>query len=372
MTPAGEIDHLFDGSDKAEEFGRSIVELPDRTGDGVAELAIGAPGMPGGSVAGRVAILSGATGELVSELSARTSEDAFGRSLAVVGDLDQDGTDDLLVGAPGVDANAGAATAYNRAGEIARGFTSGNRDDLLGAAVSGGSDFDRDGVPDLMVGIPGFDAAPDGGRLAIYSGRPPAGAAPGPETPLLAIDGKDGSALGATLGFAGDVNGDGVVDFGVGAPNQRLPNGEQVGRSTLYLSAIPIVRPPDSDADGMPDVRDNCPLLWNYDQVDGDGDGIGDACDNCTAIANPTQVDADQDGYGNACDVDLDNNGMVNFGDLARMKRVFFKADAVVDLNGDHIVNFADLAMLKKGFFKAPGPSGLWCAGRVPCDASTP
>jgi len=372
MTPAGEIDHVFDGSTKAEEFGRSIVELPDRNGDGIAELAIGAPGMPGQSLAGRVAIVSGANGSLVSELSSRTSEDAFGRSLAVVGDLDQDDTDDLFVGAPAVHENAGAATAFSRAGEIARTFTSGNRDDLLGAAVSGGSDFDRDGVLDLMVGIPGFDAAPDGGRLAIYSGRPAPGAAPGPETPLLAIDGKDGSALGATLGFAGDVNGDGVVDFGVGAPNQRLPNGEQVGRSTLYVSAIPIVRPPDSDSDATPDAGDNCPLVWNYDQADADGDGTGDACDNCTAIANPTQLDADNDGYGSACDADLNDDGIVNFKDLARMKSVFFRADALADLNGDSIVNFVDLAMLKKSFFKAPGPSGLWCAGHVPCDASTP
>jgi hypothetical protein len=54
------------------------------------------------------------------------------------------------------------------------------------------------------------------------------------------------------------------------------------------------------------------------------------------------------------------------------MKSVFFKADALADLNGDGVVNFADLAMLKKSFFRAPGPSGLWCAGRVPCDASTP
>jgi hypothetical protein len=62
----------------------------------------------------------------------------------------------------------------------------------------------------------------------------------------------------------------------------------------------------------------------------------------------------------------------VNFADLAKMKSVFFKVDAVTDLNADDIVNFADLAILKKSFFKAPGPSGLSCAGHAPCDASAP
>ena len=62
----------------------------------------------------------------------------------------------------------------------------------------------------------------------------------------------------------------------------------------------------------------------------------------------------------------------MNFADLARMKRVFFKADALADPNGDHNLNFADLATLKKSFFRAPGPSGLWCAGHFRCDTSTP
>ena len=94
------------------------------------------------------------------------------------------------------------------------------------------------------------------------------------------------------------------------------------------------VPPADSDADGVPDTRDDCLVVSNADQLDADGDG-----------------------YGNACDPDLNNDGIVNFGDLALMKKVFFKTDAVADLNGDGVVNFADLAILKKSFFKKPGPA---------------
>ena len=93
--------------------------------------------------------------------------------------------------------------------------------------------------------------------------------------------------------------------------------------------------------------------------ADSDGDGVPDALDNCVSVKNSSQTDADGDQFGNACDADLNNDGVVNFSDLAILKRVFFTRDPSADLNGDGIVNFADLAIMKAAFFKAPGPSGL-------------
>jgi hypothetical protein len=62
----------------------------------------------------------------------------------------------------------------------------------------------------------------------------------------------------------------------------------------------------DGDADGIADITDNCPDMWNAPQTDSDGDGIGNWCDNCPSNCNSQQLDADEDGRGDVCDPDDD------------------------------------------------------------------
>ena len=82
--------------------------------------------------------------------------------------------------------------------------------------------------------------------------------------------------------------------------------------SAAYIAAQTT---PDADCDGIADAVDNCPSVWNPDQLDRDRDGIGDACDddtdgdevpdavdNCPGDGNPLQGDADGDGVGDVCD----------------------------------------------------------------------
>ena len=58
----------------------------------------------------------------------------------------------------------------------------------------------------------------------------------------------------------------------------------------------------DSDADGVHNLCDNCPTIYNASQLDTDGDGLGTSCDNCTFVANLDQADQDFDLRGDVCD----------------------------------------------------------------------
>jgi hypothetical protein len=67
------------------------------------------------------------------------------------------------------------------------------------------------------------------------------------------------------------------------------------------------------------------------------------------------QRDTDADGFGNVCDPDLDNNGVVNFGDFVRFQAGWGTTNPDLDFNGDGVVNFGDLSILSNYMFGVPG-----------------
>lgn len=92
---------------------------------------------------------------------------------------------------------------------------------------------------------------------------------------------------------------------------------------------------------------------------DTDNDGICDVKDNCVLVANVDQLDTDADGFGNACDADFNNDCIINFADIFIFRNAFFSHDPTCDMTGDGWVNFEDLQLIRLPFFAKPGPSGL-------------
>ncbi len=107
--------------------------------------------------------------------------------------------------------------------------------------------------------------------------------------------------------------------------------------------------------------------------VDSDGDGVFDSLDNCSGRSNASQLDSDADGFGNACDADYNDDGLVGTADFLAFRPSFGRSSSdplfvpELDANGDGVIGTFDFLVLRNSFGSAPGPSGLGCAGTVPC-----
>ncbi|XP_040343825.1 integrin alpha-5 [Herpailurus yagouaroundi] len=175
----------FSGEQMASYFGYAVAAT-DVNGDGLDDLLVGAPllmertadGRP--QEVGRVYIyLQNPAGMEPTPTLTLTGHDEFGRfgsSLTPLGDLDQDGYNDVAIGAPfGGDTQQGVVFIFP-GGPAGLGskpsqvllplWAAGHTPNFFGSALRGGRDLDGNGYPDLIVGSFGVDKA------VVYRGRP--------------------------------------------------------------------------------------------------------------------------------------------------------------------------------------------------------
>lgn len=213
QTPLYDID----GDAQYDRLGVSVAQVGDVDADGFPDVAMGATEdfLPFVQGPGYVKIISGADGSLLQQINGTVAAGEFGYSVAGVGDIDHDGHDDFIVGAPEDSTNgSGAGSA-----RVFSGQTWGQLRVVLGDAVAfkcgtsveGLGDVNGDGYSDYAVGSRGAGLnGQNSGVVRIYSGL--SGAL------LHEMAGSAvGDRIGASMDDAGDVDGDGVHDLLVGS-----------------------------------------------------------------------------------------------------------------------------------------------------------
>lgn len=263
---------VLNGESSVDRSGFSVSDAGDINGDGINDLIIGAKNADanGNADAGRSYVVFGSGFNLPNPfnlsslnglngfvLKGEFAYDNSGFSVSSAGDINGDGIDDLIIGAPYAEWNGicSAGRSYVVFGsdnslpnsinlsslDGTNGFMLiGDTCDLSGFSVSGAGDINSDGFDDVIVGAQGRYLSVPGRSYVVY----------GSNTDLLSqlnlnslngmngfiINGETaGDQLGISVAAAGDVNGDGFDDIIVGARGAD-PNGRQsAGRSYVVF-----------------------------------------------------------------------------------------------------------------------------------------
>jgi hypothetical protein len=242
-TKNGRLLWARDGEPGAQ-LGIGIEAAGDVNHDGTPDVIAGAPG------AGKAFVYSGKDGATLLTLAAENPSDGFGRHVSDLGDVNRDGYADVLVGAPNSGANgANAGRAYlfsGKDGSVLLRLTGEAAGDNFGSTVAGAI---QGRTTWILVGA-GAAGPSHTGRTYVYEGLK--------DTPAFIIESDStGAAQGAMfISVVGDVDHDGTADiYSSDWPNSA--RGRSTGRIYVYSG------------------KTGRPLLTLTGENAGDGFGIG-------------------------------------------------------------------------------------------------
>lgn len=159
----------YDGEAANDQFGWIARNIGDVDGDRVNDFATSAPtNSAAGPNAGKIYVYSSRTRKLLWSATGKPGE-RIGFGIEAAGDVNRDGVPDVIAGAPG----GQAAYLYSgRDGRLLRTLAAPVRDAGFGGAVADLGDLNGDGYDDVAVGAPQDDSAgTDAGRAYVFSGR---------------------------------------------------------------------------------------------------------------------------------------------------------------------------------------------------------
>jgi hypothetical protein len=239
-----------------------------------------------GEVSSLVTIASGSGGFDINQIS---PDDEFGASMAAIGDLNNDGVGDIVVGAPGDgdggfqrgalwvlfmndDGTVGSSTKISdTTGTLSLGLENGHR---LGRSVAGLGDIDGDGVEDIMVGLEEVNATQQGSTVWTLFLDPSGRVKSAVNSTPSGLGFSDG--FGCSIANMGDMNGDGTVDVAVGANTASASSSTQAEGLVYFLYM---------QTDGLVFLFDSIGNIGLQGQLD-PGDSFGSSVANIRDLDN--------------------------------------------------------------------------------------
>ena len=213
-------------------FGFAVAAAGDVNNDGYDDVIIGAPEFESSSAQsneGKVYLYLGSESGLAAvpdwSYECNLPGSSCGYSLSSAGDINKDGYDDIIVGAPHYDSpepEEGAALIFLGSAEGPRStanyiLENNQSDAWLGVSVASAGDVNNDGYEDVVVGASNFDLDedhPNVGAAFVYLGSP---TGPGSTFDWAAFGTEEYSGFGRSVRSAGDINRDGFADVLIGA-----------------------------------------------------------------------------------------------------------------------------------------------------------